>query len=72
MNPDKDSVGAGRKVRFEKLDRLRDVRIIGDVSSIEVFVNDGELCFSTRYYPTRYGLSVDAAGASVTYWDLAL
>lgn len=72
VNPDKDSVGAGRKVRFEKLDRLRDVRIIGDVSSIEVFVNDGELCFSTRYYPTRYGLTVDAAGASVTYWDLAL
>ncbi len=66
----KDSVGAGRRVRYERLDGLRNLRIVGDVSSIEVFVNDGELSFSTRYYPKRYGVRVDAPGADVTMWDI--
>ncbi len=65
-----ESVGAGRKVRFERLDELRNVRIVGDVSSVEVFVNDGELTFSTRYYPTAYGVDVEAPGTRITLWDL--
>ena len=46
------------------------VRIVGDVSSAEVFVNDGALVFSTRIYPATYGVSVDAAGENVTYHAL--
>lgn len=46
------------------------VRIVGDVSSVEVLVNDGALVFSTRIYPATYGVSVDAAGANVTYHAL--
>ncbi|MFR7750408.1 MAG: GH32 C-terminal domain-containing protein [Collinsella sp.] len=30
------------------VDEVRNVRIVGDVSSVEVFVNDGALVFSTR------------------------
>ena len=65
-----DSVGAGRKVRYERLDELRNVRIVGDVSSIEIFVNDGELTFSTRYYPREYGVHVESPGSKITLWDI--
>ena len=72
MDPDKESVGAGRTSRFEFLDELRNVRVVGDVSSVEVFVNDGELTFSSRYYPNAYNVGVDAPGAQVSLWDLVV
>lgn len=65
-----ESVGAGRRSRFEYLDELRNVRVVADVSSVEVFVNDGELTFSSRYYPDSYSVEVEAPGASVSLWDL--
>ena len=61
------SAGCGRTVRWEPVDEIRNVRIVGDVSSVEVFVNDGVLAFSTRIYPETYGVTVDAPCASVTY-----
>ena len=64
------SAGCGRTVRWEPVDVVRNVRIVGDASSVEAFVNDGALVFSTRIYPATYGVSVDAAGASVTYHAL--
>lgn len=67
---DMESVGAGRKSRFEFLDELRNVRVVCDVSSVEVFVNDGELTFSSRYYPVAYGIDVMAPGAEISLWDL--
>ncbi len=65
-----EAVGAGRKSRFEFLDELRNVRVVGDVSSVEIFVNDGELTFSSRYYPETYDVEVDAPGADVHLWKL--
>lgn len=64
------SAGCGRSVRWEPVDEVRNVRIVGDVSSVEVFVNDGSLAFSTRIYPESYGVTVDAPGASVNYHTL--
>lgn len=64
------SVGAGRMQRFERLDDLRNVRVVGDTSSIEVFVNDGELTFSTRYYPREYAVEVEASSAEIRLWDI--
>lgn len=66
------SAGCGRTVRWEPVDEVHNVRIVGDVSSVEVFVNDGALVFSTRIYPEAYGVSVDAAGASVNYHALSI
>ena len=66
------SAGCGRTVRWEPVDEVRNVRIVGDVSSVEVFVNDGALVFSTRIYPEAYGVSVDAPGASVNYHALSI
>jgi beta-fructofuranosidase len=67
---DEKSVGAGRMQRFEHLDELLNVRVVGDASSIEVFVNDGELAFSTRYYPQEYAVDVRASSAEIRLWDL--
>lgn len=66
----KASAGAGRVRRFEELDALRNVRVVGDVSSVEVFVNDGELTFSTRYYPKAYGVRAEAPGCDLALWPL--
>ena len=66
------AAGCGRTVRWEPVDEVRNVRIVGDVSSVEVFVNDGALVFSTRIYPEAYGVSVVAAGATLTYHALSI
>lgn len=59
-------------MRWEPVDEVRNGRIVGDVSSVEVFVNDGTLVFSTRIYPEAYGVSVNAPGADVTYHALSI
>lgn len=43
--------GSGRTIRKAKLDGLQNVRILMDVSLMEVYFNDGELVMTTRYYP---------------------
>ncbi len=72
LDDSKDGVGAGRHVRYEHLARLENMRIVGDMSSVEVFVNNGELTFSTRYYPKKYKAVVDAPGAHIQFWDLTV
>ena len=59
-------------MRWEPVGEVRNVRIVGDVSSVEVFVNDGALAFSTRIYPETYSVSVDAPGADVNYHALKI
>ena len=70
LDQSEKSVGAGRMQRFEHLDKLLNVRVVGDASSIEVFVNDGELAFSTRYYPQEYAVDARASSAEIRLWDL--
>ena len=53
-------------------DRLRKVEILVDRTSIESFVNDGEIS-STRFaIPKASGLSVKAEGGAVTLHSLTL
>ncbi|NMF25694.1 glycoside hydrolase family 32 protein [Olsenella umbonata] len=66
----RSDAGCGRTERWEPLPELRNLRVVGDASSVEVFANDGELCMSTRYYPRRYRVQVDAPGADATLWGL--
>lgn len=63
----KDSASGGRKIRYAKMEEVRDVKILTDVSSVEVFVNDGEYVFSTRFYPERAEICVEAAGAKIKF-----
>ncbi|MBR2088362.1 MAG: glycoside hydrolase family 32 protein [Oscillospiraceae bacterium] len=45
------SAGYGRTERFARLPACREVRMIADTSSAEIYLNGGEVVFSTRYYP---------------------
>ena len=53
LNQDKASASAGRALRYAELERLENVRILADVSSVEVFLNNGEYVLTTRYYPDK-------------------
>ena len=61
----KTCVSAGRDCRYVETDEVTNIRVIADVSSVEVFVNDGEYVFSTRYYPDKYNINVQAEGADI-------
>lgn len=59
------SLGAGRRVRGRKLEQLTDLRVVVDVSCVEVYLNGGEDVFSTRFYPekSQYRLKLEGAKA---------
>ena len=48
------------------------MKILADVSSVEVFLNGGEAVFSTRYYPKKYAVCVDADGAVAEFYRIQL
>lgn len=50
--------GAGRRIRTMTLEAVRDVRILSDTSSLEIFVNGGEAVFTSRVYDSMEGLQV--------------
>lgn len=62
---DRNSVSAGRGLRYAEMENVENVRILTDVSSVEVFINDGQYVFTTRYYPGRFCLSVEAEDADI-------
>lgn len=43
--------GRGRKIRQARLESLYEIRILADTSAIEIYLNQGELVFTLRYYP---------------------
>ncbi|MBQ8246943.1 MAG: glycoside hydrolase family 32 protein [Lachnospiraceae bacterium] len=43
--------GCGRQVHKAKISELRNIRILKDVSMHEIYINDGEYVFTTRYFP---------------------
>lgn len=51
-------IGGGRGKRSAYLEKLENIRILIDTSTIEIFVNDGEMVFTTRYYPDKYSFRV--------------
>lgn len=58
------SLGAGRGVRGRKVKKLTRMRILVDVSCVEVFLNDGQDVFSTRFYPEKdqYRVKIEGSG----------
>ena len=51
-------IGGGRGKRSAYLEKLENIRILIDTSTIEIFVNNGEMVFTTRYYPDKYSFRV--------------
>ena len=64
--------GAGRKVRKVKIEELRNIRFLVDTSAAEIYLNDGETVFSTRYYPDREDLLLKIQGGKFkgNLWNL--
>ena len=67
---DKTSVSSGRSMRCVEVEEVENLKILADTSSVEVFVNDGEYVFSTRYYPEVYKLQAEAVGAQITLSEI--
>lgn len=67
LSQEKGSASAGRGLRYVELERLESVRILADVSSVEVFLNNGEYVFTTRYYPERACVRVEAGDAEIKF-----
>jgi len=59
------SSGGGRTVRGRELTELTDMRVLVDVSCVEVFLNGGEDVFSTRFYPKERQYRVEAEGKNI-------
>lgn len=70
MNRMDGRVSCGRKIRYVETDCVTDVKILVDESSVEVFVNNGEYVFSTRYYPEYPKISVRAGSADIRVFTL--
>lgn len=54
--------GYGRKDRNVDLDSLKNLRVLCDTSSLEIFINDGEEVFTTRFYPTKDKEGIKVSG----------
>ena len=69
-----DGCGYGRDKRSVKIDVLRNLRLFVDTSSVEVFLNDGEEVFSSRFYPEADERSIELRGHSLegklTLWEM--
>lgn len=70
LNSAKTSASAGRKRRTACMETVEDVRILADVSSVEVFINGGQFVFTTRYYPEKRCVSVEAEGGNIVFDEI--
>ena len=65
--------GYGRKNRKVQLDKLKSIWIFSDTSSMEIFINSGEVVFTTRFYQIGEdeGVKVNCNGiVCIDKWDL--
>lgn len=65
-------MGQGRTERKAKVTKLHSVRVLCDSSLMEVYVNEGEYVFTTRFYNKEKALTVEINGtkASSTIWEM--
>ena len=63
--------GEGRDKRAVYLKELKNIRMFVDTSSIEIFINDGEEVFTSRFYPKNKNINVEVFNkGTCTYYDL--
>lgn len=51
--------------RSVSLDKLNNFRVLCDTSSIEIFINNGEEVFTTRFYPTKDNVGINLSGENL-------
>ena len=57
-----ESFGGGRTIRKTLLNKCRDIRIIADKSSVEIYLDGGRTVLSSRMYPDTDEISVSVQG----------
>lgn len=65
--------GYGRTTRSVQLNSLDNLQIFSDTSSLEIFINDGAECFTTRIYSTkdaRITIEKAPAATEIAYYPL--
>jgi len=62
--------GAGRNIRKVKISKISDIRIIADMSSLEIYLNNGSIVISTRFYPDKDKINIRIKGFSAKLWSL--
>lgn len=68
-----DETGSGRAERKAKVKEVKNVRLWIDTSSVEIFVNDGAVVFSTRFYPDSDKIELYVRAdhpCAITGWNL--
>ncbi len=58
-------LGAGRTRRGREVPEVSRIRVLADVSCVEVFMNEGQDVFSTRYYPKEDQYRVTVEGEDI-------
>lgn len=64
--------GAGRKIRKIRLEEFTDIKVIADISSLEIYINGGRYVMSTRFYPEYKQVHVAVSGAKAEINSLRL
>ena len=67
-----ERLGGGRTVRRARLGECGDIRIILDMSSIEVYLDGGRRVLSTRFYPEGEAVSVRLTGLTAEAYSLTI
>lgn len=63
-----NDAGCGRKKRGAKVSALRNLRLLTDTSSLELFINDGAHVMTTRYYPGQiHRMALEGMGLADIY-----
>ena len=66
-----EEVSGGRTTRNVELSQCKNIRILADASSLEVFLNDGEKVMGSRFYPLEEELVVTCHGLDVCVYELS-
>ena len=67
-----ESESGGRTVRKVRIEKLTDLRVVADRSSLEIFANGGRYVMSTRFYPEFEVVNVSASGFRAQIFELEL
>ena len=65
-----DNVGCGRDVRKAELKGCKDIRILADTSSLEIYLSGGEKVLSSRFYPADTEVKLTFSGISGCLYKL--
>ncbi|MDA3730293.1 glycoside hydrolase family 32 protein [Niameybacter massiliensis] len=69
-----DECGYGRDKRSVQIEVVKNIRIFGDTSSLEIFLNDGEEVFTSRYYPSTEENQIEVEGielnGKLNLWEM--